>query len=156
MSQVFIDMDGVLADFDGYAEGIFNMPPHQAEQILGTSMFWKTLHADPDFYANLPPMHDAYELSNGVLKYCESPIILTGVPMGDWARPQKEAWRDKHFPSVPMITCYSKNKRDHAKPGDILIDDMLKYRHLWEEMGGTFILHTSAKDSLRQLEDMFR
>ena len=37
------------------------------------------------------------------------------------------------------------------KPGDILIDDYLTYRHLWEEHGGTFIHHTSAKESLQQL-----
>jgi hypothetical protein len=36
-------------------------------------------------------------------------------------------------------------------PGDILVDDYLKYRHLWEEAGGVFIHHTSASNTLRQL-----
>jgi hypothetical protein len=37
------------------------------------------------------------------------------------------------------------------KAGDILIDDFLKYRHLWEEAGGIFIRHISAKGSLEKL-----
>ena len=34
------------------------------------------------------------------------------------------------------------------QPGDILIDDWPKYKHLWEEAGGIFILHTSAAQSI--------
>jgi len=37
------------------------------------------------------------------------------------------------------------------KPGDIIIDDYLKYRHLWVEAGGIFIHHISAVESLAAL-----
>ncbi len=79
------------------------------------------------------------------------PIILTGCPRGGWAESQKVAWAARHFPNVEMITCLSRDKRNHMKPGDILIDDFLKYKHLWEEAGGIFIHHTSTNESLRQL-----
>jgi hypothetical protein len=67
------------------------------------------------------------------------PIILTGTPNGDWSVVQKLRWRDKHYPGVPMITCKSKEKRNYCQPGDVLIDDLLKYRELWTEAGGHFI-----------------
>jgi hypothetical protein len=40
------------------------------------------------------------------------------------------------------------------KPGDVLIDDYIAYQDLWEDAGGVFILHTSARDSLDRLAAM--
>jgi hypothetical protein len=39
-------------------------------------------------------------------------------------------------------------------PGDVLVDDYLRYRELWENAGGIFIHHVSAKESIRQLAAM--
>jgi hypothetical protein len=33
----------------------------------------------------------------------------------------------------------------------VLVDDQLKHRHLWEEVGGVFVHHKNAKDTLAQL-----
>lgn len=149
MRQLFLDADGVLADFDQGAQAVFGCHPRKYEDEHGTPKFWSTLHAHPDFYETLPVMHDARELYEAVAHL--NPIILTGCPMGGWAQEQKIKWRNKNFPGVPMITTLSKDKRSHAKSGDILIDDYLKYQHLWVEMGGIFIHHTSAKTSLEEL-----
>jgi hypothetical protein len=56
-------------------------------------------------------------------------------------------------PNVHMITCRSREKRVHMHEGkhNIIIDDWPEYKPLWEEHGGTFILHTSAEDSLNEL-----
>lgn len=149
MQQIFLDCDGVLADFDAGSEAVFGMHPRKYEDEYGTKQFWEILHAHPGFYENLPLMHDARHLYEAVAHL--NPIILTGCPLGGWAQDQKLRWRNKHFPGVPMITTLSKDKRSHAKPGDFLIDDFLKYRHLWVEMGGVFIHHKSAVDSVREL-----
>lgn len=37
------------------------------------------------------------------------------------------------------------------KPGDVLVDDNLKYRELWETAGGVFIHHTSAEQTIAEL-----
>jgi 5'(3')-deoxyribonucleotidase len=147
--QLFLDCDGVLADFDRGAETVFGCHPRKYENEHGTEKFWATLHAHPKFYENLPVMEDASALYEATRHL--NPIIITGCPQGGWAQEQKLRWRNKNFPGVPMITTLSKNKRDHAKPGDILIDDYLKYKHLWEEMGGVFIHHNSALESLIML-----
>ena len=49
----------------------------------------------------------------------------------------------------------ARDKRDHAREGDVLVDDQLKHRHLWEEVGGVFIHHRNARDTLEQLAMYF-
>ncbi len=45
----------------------------------------------------------------------------------------------------------ARDKRLHMTTGDILVDDTLKHRHLWEDAGGIFIHHTSAAETLAEL-----
>jgi hypothetical protein len=149
VTQIFLDCDGVLADFDSYAEAYFGMPPRQYEAKVGSTVFWQELEAKGDFYRNLPLMSDARDLVGGVAHL--SPVILTGCPRGDWAQAQKVEWAEEHFPGVPIITCKSANKRDYAKPGDVLIDDWHQHRARWIEMGGIWISHTCAETSLAAL-----
>lgn len=150
--QLFLDCDGVLADFDTYAEAIWGLPPRKAEAELGTKRFWCDLKSHEGFYEKLPLMPDARELFEAVEHL--NPIILTGIPVGDWAEPQKRVWGAKHFPHTTMICCMSKDKRNHMQPGDVLVDDWPTYKHLWEEAGGVFILHTSAKESIAKLKEI--
>jgi hypothetical protein len=147
--HVFLDCDGVLADFDTYAEAYFGMPPRVYEKQVGSAQFWSELEAKGNFYRNLPLMSDARELVEGVAHL--SPTILTGCPRGNWAEAQKVAWANEHFPGIPVITCRSADKRAHAKPGDVLIDDWPQHRHRWIEMGGVFISHFDAETSLAAL-----
>lgn len=151
--KLFLDCDGVLADFDSYAEKVFGLPPRKAEEELGAKRFWADLRSHEDFYYRLPLMPDAMELYEG-LKHL-NPTILTGLPLGDWAEPQKRRWAEKHFPGVPVICCMSKDKRNHMNPGDVLVDDWPRYKHLWEESGGVFVLHSSAKDSIGKVIEVF-
>lgn len=147
--HIFLDCDGVLADFDTYAQAYFGQHPRAAEATLGSTRFWEMLEDKGDFYRDLPLMPDARTLFDAVAHL--SPTILTGCPRGNWAEAQKIAWAQEHFPSVPIITCRSADKRDHANPGDVLIDDWPQYRHRWIEMGGVFISHYDAASSLSAL-----
>jgi hypothetical protein len=81
------------------------------------------------------------------------PVILTGLPRGDWAEPQKRRWAARHFPGVEVITTTAALKREHCRPGDALVDDRDKYRRLWENAGGVFIHHRRASASIRQLHE---
>lgn len=147
--HIFLDCDGVLADFDTYAQDYFGQHPREIEKALGSDRFWRMLEAKGNFYRDLPLMPDAYALFDGVAHL--NPTILTGCPRGNWAQAQKIAWAEQYFPDVPVITCRSADKRDHAKPGDVLIDDWPQHRHRWIEMGGMFISHYDAASSLAAL-----
>lgn len=149
MRQIYLDCDGVLADFDRGAAEVFGMSPARFEKRRGLAAFWKALANTPDFFANLEPLPDARELYDAVAHL--NPIILTGLPRGDWAAPQKRRWAERHFPGVEVITTSAALKREHCHPGDVLIDDRAKHRHLWEQAGGVFILHTGAAASIAAL-----
>jgi hypothetical protein len=60
--QIFLDCDGVLADFDKGAEDVLGMHPRVFEKRFNPGLFWKRLATTPDFFANLEPMADAFEL----------------------------------------------------------------------------------------------
>lgn len=150
--QLFLDCDGVLADFDKRAEDVLDGDPRGFEDKHGTKEFWDRLYATPDFFYGMDPMPDAYVLFDAVKHL--NPIILTGLPRGEWALDQKLRWRDKFFPGVPMIGCPSTKKRDYCTPGDVLVDDWHKYSHLWQQAGGMFIFHHDANYSIDKLKDL--
>ena len=147
--HIFLDCDGVLADFDSYAADYFGKHPREYERLMGSERFWRELEAKGDFYRNLPVMRDAHKLVDGVRHL--NPTILTGCPRGNWAEQQKIDWAHEHFPGIPVITCRSADKRLHSKPGDVLIDDWPQHRHRWIEHGGVFISHYDAETSLATL-----
>jgi 5'(3')-deoxyribonucleotidase len=148
--QLYLDCDGVLADFDAAATKLFSVSPREAEAEIGAEKFWKTLERQNGFYRNLPLMPDAPQLFAAVKQL--KPIILTGCPEGGWAGPQKMAWAAEHFPETVMITCPATDKREHMKaPGDILVDDQMKHAHLWVERGGQFIHHHNARRTIDAL-----
>ena len=87
MSHLFLDLDGVLADFDAGAKRLFGMSSRAFEDKYGKREFWRRLANAKDFYATLPLMPDARLLFDAV-KHLD-PTILTGLPLGNWAAPQK-------------------------------------------------------------------
>ena len=152
--RLFLDCDGVLADFDAGFDERFGMKPRAFEAKHGAATFWHRIRkADPPFYLMLPLKADARALYDAVAHL--APTILTGAPIGDWAEPQKRAWAGVHFPDVPVIVCLARDKRDHCRPGDVLVDDQEKHRDPWEERGGVFIHHTSAAASVPRILETF-
>ena len=151
--RLFLDADGVLADFDQGAKRLLGMSPKQYIAKHGRGAFWKRLANANNFYGTLPQMPDAQILFDAV-KHLK-PTILTGLPLGNWAPPQKVEWAAEHFPGVPIITCMARDKHKHMHPGDVLVDDREKHRAEYEAAGVIFVHHRNAEDSLRQLAKIF-
>jgi len=151
--RLFLDADGVLADFDASAQRLLGMKPKAFIARHGRGEFWKRLARAKNFYGTLPEMSDARLLFDAV-KHLE-PTILTGLPLGRWAAPQKVEWAAEHFPGVPIITCMAADKHKHMKPGDVLVDDREKHRAAYEAAGVVFVHHKNAEDSLKQLAKIF-
>ncbi len=154
MPKLFLDCDGVLADFDAGSRALLGgMTPHQFEERHGKREFWRRLANAPDFYNTLPLMADAQDLFDAVAHL--RPTILTGLPLGTWAAPQKVAWAERHFPGTPIITCMARDKVRYMAEGDVLVDDRADHRGKWEEAGGIFILHEKAERSIAALRPIF-
>lgn len=152
MTQLFLDCDGVLADFDKRAFELLGMTGQEFEDEHGSEEFWRIIREDDEFFYNLDPLPHAMKLWRSVEHL--HPIILTGCPKGGWAEAEKRRWAKKHFGTEMIITCRSKNKRLYGRAGDVLVDDLLKYRHLWEGMGGVFVHFTDLDSTLRELTSL--
>jgi hypothetical protein len=151
--HLFLDLDGVLADFEAGAIEVLGRSSHDFQTRHGRSEFWRRLARAPDFYARLPLLPDARILFDAVAHL--EPTILTGLPLGKWAAPQKLRWAAEHIPGTPIITTMARDKFRHMTGKDVLVDDRADHRSAWEDAGGIFIHHSSARDSLRQLAKLF-
>ena len=153
MRQLFLDCDGVLADFEAGAIEMLGMSPRAFEQRHGTRAFWREVSRAKDFYARLPLMEDARTLFDAVAHL--DPIILTGLPLGNWAAPQKVRWADEHFPGTRIITCMARDKFRHMRGEDVLVDDRSDHRDRWEAAGGVIVHHKDARSSLKELAKIY-
>lgn len=145
--RLFLDLDGVFADFDRRVIELTGEHPRAQNR----GRMWKTLARTPDFYATLDWMPESQTL----WKFCRpfNPTILTGIPMGKWAPGQKRRWVGEQMGwDVPVITCLAKEKFTYGSPGDILLDDTEKNIVAWQEMGGIAILHTDVQKSINELK----
>lgn len=150
MGKLFVDMDGVLADFHGGYQKRFGAI---VDKGPNDNVDWGRIHAHGSFFRDLEPLHGADDLWRFVRHF--SPTVLTGIPreVPD-AADHKREWLSAHpliGPGVPMIACQSKDKYRYCQPGDILIDDWEKYRHLWESAGGVWITHTDTPTTIASL-----
>lgn len=154
--QLFLDLDGVLSDFDGYYEQQFGVRPNQ--DTYEPPDMWDNIRKHGYFYRDQPMMPDAMDLWLGAKKLHQNPIILSGIPHSiPNVADHKRNWVDYHLGySVELICCASASKARFGHRGDILVDDRNKYRSIWEGMGGVWVLHQSAKQSLAELENLLK
>jgi 5'(3')-deoxyribonucleotidase len=151
VNTLWLDLDGVIADFNKSAIEIMGMMPKVYEKTHGTGKFWKAINSKPNFFFDLEKMMDADELYDNVKHL--NPIILTGIPanMNEFSN-QKVEWVKKHFGSdQQIICCKAREKSKFCKPGDILVDDRTIFKHLWENAGGIYVTHFNSKQSLDEL-----
>lgn len=152
--KLFLDLDDTLVDFTGPATKLLGHPMTEETEhdmwvaIKKTNLFWSQLRFLPD----------GKELWNGICERNLPATILTGVPaLKGHQQPavtQKLSWcKTSLGPSVPVICCApNANKLLHTAPNCILIDDDIKMKGPWEAAGGSFILRTTAKETLRVLD----
>lgn len=147
LETLYLDLDGVLADFDRGIKDLTGKWPWQ----LHPGKLWASAARADGFFENLEFTEDALALWEHCKPY--APVILTGLPRGKWAEAQKRAWVARMLgEEVEVITCMSKDKPDWSGAGCVLVDDREKTLDPWNEAGGTFILHKSAEESIAALE----
>lgn len=151
--QLFVDLDGVLADFDGLIErefGLVNNRENEHPNFWGIVSQYKGR-----LYYDMDPLPDAAYLWKKLKPY--DPIILTGCPTSiPDADSDKRKWVKQYIDNnAKVITCKSRDKCKFGKPGDVLLDDWPKYKHLWEDMGGIFLVYKgNVEESLQQVKEV--
>jgi len=159
MTTLYLDMDGVVADFDEYAARTLGVPPSEG---VYPDDIWNKLAANPRIYQDLIKTPYADQLvfrCSLIARQLQYDLkFLTAVPKGNdvpWAFYDKVYWARHNFPTIPvMFGPYSKDKWRHCRPGDILIDDRRSNIDEWRVAGGIAIHHIDIDTTLQELSKL--
>lgn len=168
-STIYLDMDGVVADFDAAAEaalGIERRPQAINGHYKLTRTEWAILVQNQRFYRDLPLMHRAEELVGIARRYRDQLgwrlLFLTAVPKDNdcpWAFTDKVLWAQERFPDIAVhFGPYSVDKYRHCRAGDILVDDRTDNCQSWRDAHGYAIQvrNRSISEAIDLLEQDFQ
>ncbi len=164
VNRIYLDMDGVLADFDRGVAELLHLEPRDQNRKFDSAKddrMWQTMKTVDHFYDRLELMPGAKEMFDRIrARFGDRCEILTGIPREErgivTAAQDKIAWTRRMLSGQVVIhTVCRKHKQDFCHgPEDVLIDDREKTILEWREKGGTGILHTSAEETLKKLEEL--
>lgn len=150
--KIYVDMDGVLVDFDGGYEELTGMTTQEAD-AKGPEFFWKPISkAGAKWWITLKWMPDGKQLWNYVKKY--TPELLSAPSREEASRMGKRVWVKRELPGTKLILRSADKKQEFASPTSILIDDREKNIKQWEAAGGIGILHTDAASTIKKLKEI--
>ena len=148
--EIYVDMDGVLADFFGPVEkhhGVDNWRDARKQRSAGGGKIDK-IAKKPGYFANLKPLPNAGKLINGVMKLAGEYNILSSPLLSavEQSSREKSQWLQRHLKrNAPRSVVFDHEKFKFARQADgtpnILIDDYDTNIHLWEANGGIGILY---------------
>jgi 5'(3')-deoxyribonucleotidase len=160
MTTLYLDMDGVVADFDEYAFRVLGVAPSGG---VYPDDIWKQIAENDRLYRDLKKTDYADQLVDECRDLALTKewdlIFLTAVPKANdikWAFYDKMVWVQKYYPEIPVhFGPYSFDKWQHCQTGDILIDDRPSNIEEWRAASGIAIHHVDIDATLYQLSKLF-
>lgn len=152
MNTIYIDMDGVVADWNSYIHSVLGY--HTETYQRYSDQEWQLIVTEHQrLYRNLPLAPGAQELVTGIehlaITHGYGYKFLTAVPNRNdmpHAFQDKIHWVEKHFPGIDVwFGPYSRDKQRRARAGDVLIDDRPSNITEWQEAGGHGILYVTGE-----------
>lgn len=150
ISKIFVDLDGVLADFDRGIRELCGMEPRYQNGKVSTidaDAWWAKVAAVDHFYGKLELIPGAKEMFDALYdRYGSACEILSALPRPHrgvkYAAEDKTEWvRRLISKDVVLNLVYRDDKKDFCTGKDcILIDDLEKNIEEWEANGGTGVL----------------
>lgn len=143
--MIYLDMDGVLADFDAMLEVFYNKPVGEIPPDTWND-FWNRDCVRHDLFRGFKPIDEGLQLLLILREAGADVTVLTSTGGGinhlDIAA-QKLSWLRVHAPDHERLKPYgvafclnTVNKAMYAKPGYVLVDDRKKVCDAWRERGG--------------------
>ena len=147
ITKIYLDMDGVIADFNKRYKELYKIEPKEADTYKTFDKFFTMFIAERQF-ATLNLMPDAIELINYLrsLKVPTEILSSTSSEKRDAEiREQKIEWLNNQNIEFPVNLVPGKRfKRDFSNSNSLLIDDTPQNIDQWRVEGGIGILHTDA------------
>ena len=158
INKIFVDMDGVLADFVKGVEGAkYLNGPLTCDQDYDEK---KIELSNNGLFRNLPVMPGMEKLIKHVDQTAHHWEILTasGEINREVVVKDKLKWIKKHVGPNVIVTATIKgrDKAVFARPNHVLIDDRKDNIEAWEQAGGIGVLHTDADNTINQLKKLKR
>lgn len=164
--KLYLDMDGVLADFE---RGVLELAGMQPTPLNGKrdahydDRMWQAIQRVDHFYARLEPIPGALEMFAELCeRYGNRCEILTGIPKPRrnilHAREDKLEWVKRVLRSnIRVNVVLREEKPDFCTgPDCVLVDDSIRNIKEWEKKGGTGVLFEGAQSALIQIQQMER
>ena len=155
IDKIYLDMDGVIANFIKRYEEVYHIDPdskggrknfgHNFSDFIKTKQF-ETLELMPDASVLIE-----------YLKNQELPVEIlssTGRPENhEEVSRQKTVWLCAHgIPFKGNFVPGKELKKNFATPTSLIIDDTLSVIDDWKEAGGPAIHHKNARDTIVMLK----
>ena len=160
---IYLDMDGVVADWDIKAQEVLGKPRSSVNGRWPDSD-WNRLRDYPHYYRHLDKMPQADELVDLARRFRDELdwdlYFLTAIPHDNDvpdAFQDKVEWAQEHYPDIRVrFGPYSVDKQDHCRPGDILVDDRPDNCSQWRARGGIAVrvLDDAYTSALKELAEI--
>ena len=159
---IYLDMDGVVADFDKRFNDLSGMMPQDYVNKNGLNDFWNFIDEKHKvaFWRGIELMPDAQKLVSYIEQHPFE--MLTAPSIKKQSVIGKGLWvKDKVgtlYSTKPKVTYRSAKQKHTVKPNltkfDILIDDKGSTIDRWDAAGGTAILYQNANQVINDLKKL--
>lgn len=154
VSKIYLDMDGVIADFEKRYKNLYHILPREAETHKEFNKFFDEFIATKQF-ATLDLMPAAVE----GMQYLDSlgiPIEILSSTANeeryDAISKQKRNWLQiNNIPYKQNFVPGKKHKYKFATPDSVIIDDTESVITDWRKAGGIGILHKSWPETISKM-----
>jgi len=151
--KIYLDMDGVIADWAGYFENIFGVPVEYYDSQHGKEKRKADINQNsPEFYRNMPWTKDGKLLFNFVKEFPSE--ILSHAPEKETKVGKLQWLKDKNIDMHPNLVDKRLDKAKYASPESILVDDREDNIQDFIDAGGIGILHTNSVDTINKLKQI--
>jgi hypothetical protein len=172
MPHLFLDMDGVQADFFGAwskKSGVDHWKAIGNKEKEIDELAHSSAKEVYDFFYNLEPLSGGMEVISW-LKKNKIPYTVLSAPLRG---PYKDAsvkakidWLNKYHPGSAGNAIFTDKKYKHAMDGgipNVLVDDYGKYLSAWATHGGIAVKHedqhedsSTGKHTIEKLEQIYK
>jgi hypothetical protein len=158
IKKIYLDMDGVLTDFEKRFAEKFGYPAMAVRDRKNFSVEWPQFIEDKEF-ETLDWHPGGQELLTFIRKQTHITVEMLsssgGVKHHDEVKRQKKVWLKKYgIAYKPNIVPGRAHKAKYAEPDVVLIDDTEPIITSFNAAGGIGILHKDASVTIKTLENL--
>jgi 5'(3')-deoxyribonucleotidase len=166
MPHLYLDMDGVQADFFGAWAAKHNVGNYKEIPDTETSIN-ELASSSPEevykFFRELKPLQGGDKVVQWLNQHNIPYTVLSAPLRGPYAKSSVEAkkdWLDEHNPNATLNAIFTQHKHKYALNGgepNVLVDDYGKYLNLWSGAGGIAVKHedSDTDHTIKALEKIY-